>query len=108
MSKLTLHSGEDVGKGAERFIDAWERAERGVGRRGSHRARCRRSPGGLRRNPHRYRVVSPQNRTGKENNLVSHIVIRIQCGLIYCAPRVSLMMQKAVPDTPSSLIYGEN
>ena len=29
MSKLTLHSGEDFGKSAERFIDAWERAERG-------------------------------------------------------------------------------
>lgn len=29
MSKLTLHSGEDVSKAAERFIDAWERAERG-------------------------------------------------------------------------------
>jgi len=29
MSKLTLHSGEDVAKGTERFIDAWERAERG-------------------------------------------------------------------------------
>jgi predicted transcriptional regulator len=29
MSKLFLHSGEDVGQAAERFIDAWERAERG-------------------------------------------------------------------------------
>ncbi len=29
MSKLTLHSAEEVGKGAQRFIDAWERAERG-------------------------------------------------------------------------------
>lgn len=29
MSSLTLHSGEDIAKGAERFIDAWERAERG-------------------------------------------------------------------------------
>lgn len=29
MSKLILHSGEDVGQAAERFIHAWERAERG-------------------------------------------------------------------------------
>ena len=29
MSKLVLHSGEDVGQAAERFIHAWERAERG-------------------------------------------------------------------------------
>ena len=29
MSKLVLHSGEDVGLAAERFIHAWERAERG-------------------------------------------------------------------------------
>lgn len=29
MSKLTLHSGEPVRKAADRFIDAWERAERG-------------------------------------------------------------------------------
>lgn len=29
MSKLTLHSGEDIGKAAQRFIDAWERGERG-------------------------------------------------------------------------------
>ncbi|WP_029009088.1 MarR family transcriptional regulator [Azospirillum halopraeferens] len=29
MSKLTLHAGEDVGKAAQRFIDARERAERG-------------------------------------------------------------------------------
>jgi predicted transcriptional regulator len=29
MSKLVLHSGEDIGVAAERFITAWERAERG-------------------------------------------------------------------------------
>ncbi len=29
MSKLTLHSCEDIGKAAQRFIDAWERTERG-------------------------------------------------------------------------------
>ena len=29
MSKLILHSGEDVGQAAERFIQAWERAEQG-------------------------------------------------------------------------------
>ncbi len=29
MSKLVLHSGEDIGAAAERFIDAWERSERG-------------------------------------------------------------------------------
>jgi predicted transcriptional regulator len=29
MSKLVLHSGEDVGQAAARFIHAWERAERG-------------------------------------------------------------------------------
>ena len=29
MSKLFLHSGEDVAKSAERFVDAWEKAERG-------------------------------------------------------------------------------
>ena len=29
MGKLTLHSGEDLGKAAQRFVDAWERAERG-------------------------------------------------------------------------------
>lgn len=29
MSKLTLHSGEPVAKAAQRFIDAWERAEHG-------------------------------------------------------------------------------
>ena len=29
MSKLVLHSGEDISIAAERFITAWERAERG-------------------------------------------------------------------------------
>ena len=29
MSKLTLHSGENIFKAADRFINAWERAERG-------------------------------------------------------------------------------
>ncbi|MGQ9368026.1 hypothetical protein [Azospirillum sp. ST 5-10] len=29
MSKLTLHSGEHVAKAAQRFVDAWERVERG-------------------------------------------------------------------------------
>lgn len=29
MSKLTLHSGEPIDKAAQRFVDAWEQAERG-------------------------------------------------------------------------------